>query len=101
MRYGYFQYWSMLDGSFTGQVEVGLLRGSDFSTTVTYLHGNCLWTLTFVLVGRVQELPLDEGPKTLLEGTGLENMGDDVILKCTGPTDGLVKLQTVIKFYGE
>ena len=83
--------------AFAGQAEIGVLQ--DYSSTLTYLNGNCSWTVTTTILGEaVQDIPLGVGPQRVLEGGG---DSDELILQCVSLEDGSMKLHAVVKIYGK
>ena len=85
---------SAFNNDTTGQVQAGLLSGSDV-LTLRYLNGNCSWRVTADIEGVVREEKLSISPQIQIRGVG-QTMFD---LKCV--VDENVLLQTVITLYGE
>ena len=85
---------SAFNNATTGQVQAGLLSGSD-ELTLRYLNGNCSWRVTADIEGVVREEILSTSPQIQIRGVGQTTFD----LKCV--VDENVLLQTVITLYGE
>ena len=76
-------------------VQIGTLKNSSLNSTLHYLNGNCMWTITI----RLEDLELDdvrEGPQILLRSAAIINEYD---IKCE--VNNSVRLHAEISILGE